>query len=305
MAKCWKHATKDFDPRPHHTWGGKIQNLKYAPEIEGLYSIMQSAGKRKEEKRVENHRPLVCGEPLVKISDHLKNYKNLLKFDEEFGYYLAGLIEGSGKFNKEILEIEFDKKDIKTLFWLKKRIGVGTVSIKEEKIKLIIKNKKGLENIIKLINGKFLTDVKLKEWKNHEWEKDFNFIILPTFDPSLLQNNSFVAGYFDTCGKFKIEIEPQIKLESKIEGVNLEIIEKIKMKFGGEIVNNKYSSTSLTQARYFIEYFDKYSLCTIKYIEFIKWRDCYRILQREEHTTEKGIEKLKNIKTSLEKLTSL
>ena len=196
-------------------------------------------------------------------------------------------------------------KDIKTLFWLKKRIGVGTVSIKEEKIKLIIKNKKGLEYIIKLINGKFLTDVKIKEWKIHEWEKDYNFIILPTFDPSLLQNNSFVAGYFDTCGKFKIEIEPQIKLESKIEGENLEIIEKIKIKFGGEVVNNKYSSTSLTQARYFIEYFDKYSLCTIKYIEFIKWRDCYRILQRDEHTTEKGIEKLKNIKTSLEKLTSL
>jgi len=264
---------------------------------------MQSAGNLKEEKRKENQ-PKV-GEPLVKISDHLKNYKNLLKLDEEFGYYLAGLIEGSGKFNKEILEIEFDKKDIKTLFWLKKRIRVGTVSIKEEKIKLIIKNKKGIENIIKLINGKFLTDVKIKEWKIHEWEKDFNFKILPTFDPSLLQSNSFLAGYFDTYGKFKIEIEPQIKLESKIEGENLELIEKIKKKFGGEIVNNKYSSTTMTQARYFIEYFDKYSLCTIKYIEFIKWRDCYRIIQRNEHITQKGIDKIYNIKTSLEKFTSL
>lgn len=241
----------------------------------------------------------------IKITDHLKNYKYILEDDEQFGFYLAGLIEGSGTFSKETLEIEYEKKDVQALYWLKKRLGVGTVLKNNNKIKLIVKNKEGLKNIIKLINGKFLTDVKLKEWKTHDWEKDFNFFILPTFHSSLLKYNFFLAGYFDTSGYFKIEVEPKIKLECKVEGENLEILEKIEKIFGGEIKNEKYSTNTITQARYFIDYFDKNTLCTIKYIEYIKWRDCYRIIQRKEHLTNKGLDKIFKLKSSLSKLTTL
>lgn len=252
---------------------------------------MQSAGNL---NNLEN-------ESLVKISDHLKNFKYLLQDnDEQFGYYLAGLIEGSGTFNKETLEIEYEKKDIQSLFWLKKRLKVGTVKISSNFIKLIVKNKKGLENIIKLTNGKYLTDLKIKEWKKYEWEKEFNFTILPTFNPSLLKSNPYIAGYFDTCGLFKVEIKP-LKLECSLEGKNQEILEKIKSKFGGEIVNKRFCTKSFTEARNFIEYFDKYTLCSLKFIQYMKWRDVYRITQKKEHLTNKGLEKILKLKLSISK----
>lgn len=263
---------------------------------------MPSAGNL---KNLEKENLKSNSEPLVLITDHLKNNKSILQDDKQFGYYLAGLIEGSGTFNKETLEIEFEKKDVQALFWLKKRLGVGTVLKKGNKIKLVVKNKKGLENIIKLINGKFLTGVKLNEWRKHEWEKDFNFSILPTFDSSLLTNNFYLAGYFDTCGLFNIEIKPEIKLECKIEEKNIRVLEEIKKIFGGEIKDNKYGTISITQARYFIEYFDKYSLCTLRFIEYIKWRDVYRILQRKEHLTKEGFDKILKLKSSISKLSTI
>lgn len=262
---------------------------------------MPSAGKLKnliKEDLIKKEKPLVV------ITDHLKNYKYLLQSDEEFGYYLAGLIEGSGTFNKETLEIVYEKKDIQALFWLKKRLGAGNFSKEGNFIKLIVKNKKGLYYIVKLTNGKFLTNNIINEWKLNNWEKEYNFTILPTFSPSLLFHNFFLAGYFDTCGKFNIKIEPEILLECLIEGKNIEIIEKLKEVFGGEILNKKYKTITINQAKDIIEYFDKYTLCTMKYIEYMKWRDVYRILQRKEHLTNKGLDKIYKLKLSLSKLST-
>lgn len=251
---------------------------------------MQSAGNL---NNLEN-------ESLVKITDHLKNFKHLLQDDNLFGYYLAGLIEGSGTFNKESLEIDYEKKDVQSLFWLKKRLKVGTVKFCPNNLKLIVKNKKGLEYVIKLTNGKFLTSSKINEWIKYDWEKEYNFSILPTFNPSLLKFNPFLAGYFDTCGLFKVEIEPLI-LKCGLEGENQEILEKIESVFGGEIKNKRYCTKFLTEARNLIEYFDKYTLCTLKFIQFMKWRDIYRIIQRKEHLTNKGLDKILKLKLSLSK----
>src|SRR5579871_3197006 len=44
------------------------------------------------------------------ISDHLNKYSKP-KTEEEFGYYLAGLIEGDGYFGDNRIEIAFHKED--------------------------------------------------------------------------------------------------------------------------------------------------------------------------------------------------
>src|SRR5688572_1452242 len=56
-----------------------------------------------------------------KISDHLGKHRKP-ETDKEFGYYLAGLIEGDGNFDAQNLEIAFHADDTFLAYWIKKRI---------------------------------------------------------------------------------------------------------------------------------------------------------------------------------------
>jgi len=60
------------------------------------------------------------------INDHLKKHKKP-ETEEEFGYYLAGLIEGDGYIGGRRIEIAFHIDDISSAFYIKKRIGYVSV----------------------------------------------------------------------------------------------------------------------------------------------------------------------------------
>jgi hypothetical protein len=45
-----------------------------------------------------------------------------------------------------------------------------------------------------------------------------------------------------------------------------------------------------------ISYFDIYHLNSTKYINYLKWRKIYRILQRKQHLSLQGINKIRRIK---------
>ena len=62
----------------------------------------------------------------MQISDNLKKHTKPKK-DEEFGYYLAGLIEGNGYFGDHFFEIILPKDDISLAYYIKKQIGYGSV----------------------------------------------------------------------------------------------------------------------------------------------------------------------------------
>ena len=67
--------------------------------------------------------------PLISI--HVPNHKTFLT-DNEFGYFLAGLIEGDGWFGYKQLYIIFAEEDTSLAYYIKKRIGYGNVyKIKE------------------------------------------------------------------------------------------------------------------------------------------------------------------------------
>jgi single-stranded DNA-specific DHH superfamily exonuclease len=61
---------------------------------------------------------------LIKKYEHLKRPKS----EEDFGYYLAGLIEGDGYIGKRSIEIAFHINDISLAYYIKKRIGYGNVT---------------------------------------------------------------------------------------------------------------------------------------------------------------------------------
>jgi hypothetical protein len=77
--------------------------------------------------------------------------------NEDFGYYLAGLIDGDGHFSKaEQLVIVFQILDVSLAYYIKKRLGYGSVKkVKNKKaVIFVISSKKGLNVVFNLITGK-------------------------------------------------------------------------------------------------------------------------------------------------------
>jgi hypothetical protein len=94
------------------------------------------------------------------VSDHIPVYKKPIS-DDEFGSYLAGLIEGDGYINKKIVNITivFHELDVSLAYYIKKRIGYGVVDkIKNKKAFLYRANLEGSIVIANLINGKLRTE---------------------------------------------------------------------------------------------------------------------------------------------------
>jgi hypothetical protein len=126
---------------------------------------------------------------LPSISVHVPKHKSNLT-DNEFGYFLAGLIEGDGWFGKKELHIIFAENDIPLAYYIKKRIGHGNVyKIKDKKaVRYICKNQKGLSIILSLINGKLVSKPKYEQLIKHNYSEDFNYTILPPNNSITLDN---------------------------------------------------------------------------------------------------------------------
>lgn len=244
------------------------------------------------------------------ISDHqvkLKRYK----CNSEFGYYLAGLIEGVGHFsiqNKQI--ISFNIKDITQAYYIKKQIGYGTITkIKEkEVIKYVIFSKKGIQKVIELINGKMRTESKYNQLIDFVNKYNYEINQLPQ-DTSSFKNNPWQIGFIDADGSFQIKQfhciqrkQPEIRQAQQIDQKIRQIQDLIQKEFGGSIGHRKtqntyyYSSVNFGNAYKFLEYFRKYQLQSYKYINYIKWRKVYIIISKNQHLTNIGIKKIKTQK---------
>jgi hypothetical protein len=90
--------------------------------------------------------------------------------NEQLGYYLAGLIDGDGHFSKaQQLVITFSSPDAFLAYYFKERLGYGNVRKVKDKnaYLLIVSNKKGMLNVINLINGKLRTEHRFNQVINN------------------------------------------------------------------------------------------------------------------------------------------
>jgi hypothetical protein len=95
----------------------------------------------------------------IHVPTHIKPINNI-----QFGYYLAGLIEGNGHFNKkQQLVIIFNLLDIQLAYFIKKQLGFGIIRKKKNEVLLIVTSIKGLEKVINLINNKLKSFSKINE----------------------------------------------------------------------------------------------------------------------------------------------
>lgn len=249
----------------------------------------------------------------VHVPNHLKPNKN-----EQFGHYLAGIIDGDGHFSSNPqLVIVFNSKDVSLAYYLKKQIGFGNVKKVKNKNAhiLVVSNKEGLKKIINLINGKIRTKNKfnqisnniLKNHKFNEFNKQINFKL--NLDKDL--KNHWLAGLSDADASFQIKIlnriqkKVEVRLNFQIDQKDNKLLLLIKDFLGGNIGFRKsqdtyyYGSTSFGSAKNVINYFDQFHLLSSKHINYLKWRKAYIIIQNKNHLTNDGIKKIIKLKNTM------
>ena len=204
-------------------------------------------------------------------------------------------------------------------YYIRNRLGFGTVkNVKDKKaIIYIISSKKELEVVLKLITGKLKHVNKiiqvnkiLSKDKFKEIKRKLNFV--SGNNENL--NNYWLSGFADADASFQIKIvnrlnrnKPEIRLNFQIDQKNKDILIQIKNYLGGNIGYRAsqdtyyYGSTSFRSAKNVINYFDKYSLLSSKFLKYLKWRKSYLLIQNREHLTKMGINKIKLLKSAMSK----
>lgn len=237
---------------------------------------------------------------------HMKPKSNL-----QFAHYLAGLIDGDGHISIQGIQITFNILDVALAEYIKKRLGYGNIyKIKDKNaVDFSIRTYEGILKVIKLINGKIRKQSKFNQIERIVKIKNLPFKSIKLNKSDNL-NNYWLAGFCDADGSFQIKILNRVnhietRLKLQIDQKEVDLLNFIKNKFGGYIGYRKnqdtyyYESTSFGRAKEVIKYFDKYHLLSTKYINYLKWRKAYIIVQNKEHITEKGICKIKELKNTM------
>ena len=258
-------------------------------------------------------------ENIKNISIHVPNHLKPLN-NEQFGHYLAGLIDGKGNFNnQQHLVIVFSSPDAQLAFYIKKVIGFGHVIKVKDKNAYVyyISNKEGILKTINLINNKLRTINKYNQVINHILQsrkrtstshENISFEINKSKD----FNNHWIAGFSDADSTFQIKIisrdnrpRAELILNFQIDQKNNDLLLYLKEVFGGNIGYRKsqdtyyYGSTSYGSAIKVIHYFDEFHLLSSKYVNYLKWRKTYILIQNKEHLTASGIAKITKLKATM------
>jgi len=258
-------------------------------------------------------------EKIKNISNH--NPKHLKPAnDNEFGHYLAGLIDGDGHFSSaQQLVIVFNSLDIQLAYYIRERIGYGIVRKVKDKnaVLMIVASKKGIEIVINLINNKFRTISKFDQITKNILAipkyLEFSKTITLSLNISNDLENHWLAGFSDADASFQIKLinrnnKREVRLNYQIDQKKDYLLNIVKGFFGGNIGYRNsqetyyYGSTSYGSAKKVINYFDRYHLLSTKHINFLKWRKAYILIQNRDHLTELGLTKLIKLKSTMNRL---
>ena len=258
-------------------------------------------------------------EKMKLISNHVPTHLKPVN-DSHLGHYLAGLIDGVGHFSsKQQLVIVFNFLDSSLAYFLKKEIGHGTIHKVKDKnaIILVVASIKGMERVINLVNGKLRTNKKLHQiekniLRNNKF-KDFSNIINLSLNTDKNLDNLWLAGFSDADASFQIKLitrnnHTEVRLNFQIDQKENNLLILIREYLGGNISFRKnqdtyyYGSTSFGSAKKVINYFDHYHLLSSKHINFLKWRKAYIIIQDKGHLTKIGLDKIKKLKSTMNRL---
>lgn len=257
---------------------------------------------------------VVDSEHVKHISKHVPKHIKPLN-NNQFGHYLAGLIDGDGHFSEaQQLVIVFSYTDAFLAYNLKQKLGNCNVKkVKDKKAYLLIISKKeAILKVLNLINGKLRTENRFNQVinniLNHDRYKDINIKFTMNLTDDF--NNHWLAGFSDADASFQVKVinrtarnKPEVRLNYQIDQKSNILLMKIKNYLGGNIGYRKsqdtyyYGSTSFGSAKKIIEYFNQYNLQSRKHVSYLRWRKIYILIQDREHLTDKGLKKILKLKS--------
>lgn len=302
--------------------GFKYSADKYIFKVKKLKQKSKSAGKifniKNGTSETLRSGIAVRSEQVKSVSEHVPKHVKPLN-NEQFGHYLAGLIDGDGHFSKiQQLVLVFSTPDAFLAYYVKQKLGYGTIKkVKDKNAYLLtVSNKNGLLSVLNLINGKIRTQHRFNQVINNVLSNikyndlDKKFTINSTTD----LNNHWLAGFSDADASFQIKVinreardKQEIRLNYQIDQKHNILLNIIKDYLGGNIGYIKsqdtyyYGSTSFGSAKKVIQYFDKFNLQSSKHISFLKWRKVYILILCKKHLTEQGLDRILKIKSSINK----
>ena len=146
---------------------------------------------------------------LPKISEHVPLRKRYLS-DNDFGYFLAGLIDGAGEFNKYGLHLKLKVEDVALAYYIKKRIGYGTVVklsiLPHGSLMYICKKELGIYYILNLINGKLSSEIIINSLINLNYCNLYSLTLKPIYN-NITYTNYWLSGFTQVNGYFNIKIK--------------------------------------------------------------------------------------------------
>lgn len=248
----------------------------------------------------------------VHVPKHLKPIS-----DEQFGHYLAGLIDGDGHFSsKQQLVIVFDILSIPLAYYIKQRIGYGSVKKVKDKnaFLFVLTSYHGLEKVISLISNKIRSENKINQIHNnilsHKRFVELKDKYLLELNKSNDLENHWLAGFSDADASFQIKVinrdnKTEIRLNYQIDQKTKDLLILVKDFIGGNIGYRAsqdtyyYGSTSFGSARNVIKYFNKYHMLSNKHVNYLKWRKAYNLIQNKDHLNQEGIKKIIRLKNTM------
>lgn len=209
-------------------------------------------------------------------------------------------------------------------------IGSGFIRYKtrDNACVLVVSPVIGLKKVVRLLNGELRTPKihqlhNLIDWlnKNHNTK----IIKLPLKDSSLSED-SWLSGFIDSEGRFSVQ---HTKLENNAKKRKISCRLRIEQRMLDPITNNSYfnvltdisnflNCTLLTRKQkstgneYYtltasskmsldvlINYLDKYSLFSSKYLDYKDWKEIVLLIFENKHYTEEGINKTESVKNGM------
>jgi len=256
-----------------------VTKLKRQSQSAGNLSV-HAAGSS-ETTRVE------IAENVKGISDHIPTHRKPAN-DEEFGHYLAGLIDGDGHIStQQQIAISFHHNDAPLAYYVKSRLGFGSVyKVKNKRaVVLVVAARAGVEKVMRLVNGKFRTERRYEQAINRilNHKKFVGLLEEKAFTQNCSTDldNHWLSGFSDADASFQLKTlvsltRREVRLNFQVDQKTKPTLLLIQGYLGGNVGYREstdtyyYGSTSFGVARNVVNYFDRFHLLSSKHLNYLK-----------------------------------
>jgi hypothetical protein len=232
--------------------------------------------------------------------------------NNKFKWWFIGFTEGDGSFivNKDgYLEFKITQSsvDAQILFYIKKELGFGSVSVQDKINKTHhyrVRDRKNLFKLIQIFNGNIVTKYKLNQFKI--WVNAFNKVYrtdtlcLEDKYPLTL-DNAWLSGFTDAEGCFTSCTSVSKSTGQAITTVRYVISQKDDIEFSKDLADkingyithvksyNGYNTVvNFGKLNKILLYLKNYPLKTKKFISYKRWLKIFELVKNKKHLTIEG-----------------